>query len=62
MSKRGSFILPLPNDHLFGPARSSNESCYFDRHIAFGLTVSDVKVVNPGCVEHLRVEGIRSKG
>jgi hypothetical protein len=45
--------------HLLGPARPSDESCYLNGHIAFGVASADLSMIGPCRFEHLQVEGVR---
>ena len=40
----GGLVPPFPKEHLFGPARSGNESCYLDWQIA--LVVATARSVD----------------
>jgi hypothetical protein len=50
----------LSNEHLPGPARPGNESCYLNRYVAVGPAGGEFPVVNQRRFDHLRVEVIRS--
>jgi hypothetical protein len=51
----------LCDEHVCAPARSGNESCYLDRHIAFGVATADLSMIGPRRFDNRRIEVIPSK-
>ena len=51
----------VPQEHLPGPTRPDNESCYLNRHVAFGPAGGEFPAVNQRRFGHLRIEVIRSE-
>src|SRR5260221_13547085 len=48
-------------EHLPGPARSVNEGCYLDRHIALGVAIADLQMIGPRRFDNRRIAAIRSE-